>query len=141
MCAPQNEERIVAQMIFGKLEVPSASLGRPSMALDHASPYAVHTPMHTHPSLCPVQPTFKQARWTYRDRLRIQSDPVYVKERETPQRGLRWGDYVTLLDEREHLKPSMLAFFADCFVSYPTTLPLLENKNMCVCLSSPPTAF
>ncbi|KIP10427.1 hypothetical protein PHLGIDRAFT_115547 [Phlebiopsis gigantea 11061_1 CR5-6] len=125
-----NEERIIAQMVFGKLVVPDESLGRPPMALASSSPYAAHTPMYTHPAQCPEQPTFKQVRWTYKDKLHIKSDPVYVKERETPQRGLRWGDYVTLLDEREQLRPSMLPFFADCFVSYPAKLPVLKDWNI-----------
>ena len=124
-------------MIFGALTVPDDALGRPSLALGPSSPYGARTPMHTHPAHCAAVPTFKEARWTYRDRLHIASDPAYVRARATPQRGLRWGDYVTLVDGAERLTPAMLAFFADCFVSYPAVLPTLADRNMCV---PPPSA-
>lgn len=119
-------------MIFGKLFVPEESLGRRPMTLEPPSPYAADIPMFTHPSNCPEGSTFKAARWNYRNKIEVRSDPVYVARRETPQRGLEWGDYVSFSDENEHLKLSMLAFFADCLISYPTKLPTLENKNVYV---------
>lgn len=100
------------------------------MTLEPPSPYAVYTPAQTHPSRCEPSSHWELPRYNFRHLIRAATDPVYAKKRETPQRGLQWADYLTLRDEQESLRPSMLAFFADCFLSYPMLLPSLSTHRM-----------
>ena len=119
-------------MIFGKLE-PTADPGyREPMTLEPPSPYAVYTPMQTHPSQCQPSEQWSLPRHNFRHLIRAAADPVYAKKRETPQRGLQWGDYFTLNDEHESLRPSMVAFFADMFASYAFRMYGIDNPTMYV---------
>ena len=118
------------QMIFGKLT--GEPTDRPSMTLAPPSPYAPHMPMQTHPSQCQEAEHWGQYRYTFRDHISVVEDTVLAEKRKTPQRGMEWGEYMTLRDEGERLTTASLAFFADCFMSYPSQLPTLQDRNVCV---------
>lgn len=125
-----NEEKILVQLIFGRLSPAADPEYRAPMTLEPPSPYAVPPPLQTHPAFCTPSDTWQQSRYNFRAHIRGAPDPVYVRLREAPQRGLQWGDYLTLCDARESLRPAMLAFFADCFTSYPVMLPTLTTQKI-----------
>jgi hypothetical protein len=119
------------QMIFGTLS--GESVGRRNMTIEPPSPYAVSMPLPTHPSQCmDAGPHWKQSRYNFRSHIRAASDAVLTAKHETPRRGMEWGDYMTLQDKGERVTTPMLAFFADCFMSYPVQLPTLEDHRVYV---------
>ncbi|GJE87432.1 thioesterase family protein [Phanerochaete sordida] len=124
-----DEEKVLVQLIFGQL-VPTADPGyREPLTLAPPSPYASYTPMHTHPAQCAPDKAWKLPRYNYRDHIRGGVDPVHAARYKAAPRGLVWGDYITLTDAGERLRPSLLAFFADCFRSYTVMIPTYSAQN------------
>ena len=117
-------------MIFGTLSGDAA--GRPPMTLAPPSPYAVLPPMQTHPAQCEPAAHWGRRRYGFGKHIAAVQDPAVVRRRATPQRGMAWVDYMGLRGAGARVTPATLAFFADCFMSYPLQLPTLADRNVCV---------
>lgn len=132
---------VTAHLIFG-LSASSELIVPKETGLDALippSPYARRIPLRTHPSRCPniaLHPS-----WNFRKHISGKEDPIFKRlndaetrpalaepesdDREPP--GLEFGSWLTLLDENEPLRHSMLPFCADIIKPLPELLPAEVN--------------
>ncbi|TCD68057.1 hypothetical protein EIP91_011602 [Steccherinum ochraceum] len=126
----QNTQvRVLAHIIHGVLEAPVDTPG-PSLTISPPSPYARRIPMHTHPANCPQ--TAPRQKWTYKNRIAVASDPVYVEKASTPQKGLEFGMYITMKDEEARITTPGLAFLADVFEAMDEHIPGIHQSMRAV---------
>ncbi|KAL5536530.1 hypothetical protein ACEPAF_352 [Sanghuangporus sanghuang] len=134
----QNEQIMVTtHLIFGVSALLNTESPQKTQmkTLVPPSPFARRIPLRTHPSCCPdiaLHPS-----WNFKKHISGKEDPVFKRlngaetrpslaapdsnEREPP--GLEFGSWLTLEDEVDPLRSSMLPFCADIIKPLPELLP------------------